>query len=112
MRPCNNKTSKMKCEYNWTIEWYSVLSKACLDCPFNRKNCDQPHCVAGNGVPRPIVTINRMLPGPAIHVCQGDLVQVYLYSSLHFHEATSIHWHGLLQRGSPYMDGLAFIDMN
>jgi hypothetical protein len=92
IRPCNSNTKPMICEYDWRIEWYSVLSKACLDCPFNKTNCDRKDCVSGNGVPRTIITINRMLPGPQINVCQGDLIKVYLYNMMHLNEGTSIHW--------------------
>jgi L-ascorbate oxidase len=93
MRPCDERTKPMQCQYNWTMEWYSVLSKACLDCPFNKKSCSLPHCVAANGVNRSIITINRMLPGPAVYVCQNDTVQVILTSLLHNSEGTSIHWY-------------------
>lgn len=55
------------------------------------------------------MVINRMLPGPPIVVCQGDTIDILLYNSLHLFEATSIHWHGLRQRGTPYMDGVSMI---
>ncbi|XP_076435502.1 uncharacterized protein LOC143275348 isoform X3 [Babylonia areolata] len=50
-----------------------------------------------------------MLPGPAIHVCEGDQVEVKVYNKLEGGEGTSIHWHGLHQRYSPYMDGVAMV---
>lgn len=105
MRPCDNRTAPMKCEYNWTIEWYSVLSKACLDCPYNLTNCLRPQCVSANGVLRTILTVNRMIPGPAVYVCQGDLIQVYVHSLLHFSEGTSIHWYNLNKK-------LNFLELN
>ena len=73
----------MICEYNWTIEWYSVLSKACLDCPYNKTNCMRKDCVSANGVSRSIITINRQLPGPMIYVCENDIIKVNLYNSMH-----------------------------
>ncbi len=91
-RPCNNNTKPMICEYDWRIEWYSVLSKACLDCPFNLTSCGNKDCVAANGIKRPIITVNRMLPGPTLNVCQGDQIKVFLYNGLHMAEGTSIHW--------------------
>lgn len=99
----------MQCRYEWQIEWYEVLSKACLDCPYNREHCYRAECVSANGVNRPIVVINRMLPGPAMRVCQGDTIKVRLYNKLHMFEGTSIHWHGLSQRGTPFMDGVSMI---
>ena len=58
----------MTCEYNFTIEYYFTLTKACNDCPFNKTDCERPHCVPADGTPRGLITVNRMLPGPAIHV--------------------------------------------
>lgn len=83
----------MMCSYNWTIEYYSVLSKACLDCEFNHTSCNNPDCVAANGMKRAIVVINRMLPGPQINVCKDDTINVYLFNNLHDNEVTSIHWY-------------------
>lgn len=67
IRPCGINTRKT-CEYTFTLEYYYTLSKACYDCPFNVSDCSRPHCVPADGSPRPILTANRMLPGPGIHV--------------------------------------------
>ena len=82
----------MICEYEWTIEWYTVLSKACLDCPYNLTNCNRKDCISGNGVNRPVIAINKMIPGPALIVCQYDTVKIKLKNNLHSSEGTSIHW--------------------
>lgn len=58
----------MICRYKFTIEWYQTLSKACYSCPYNRTDCLRPHCIPGDGTKRPVVVINRQLPGPAIEV--------------------------------------------
>lgn len=58
----------MICEYNFTVEYYHTLAKACFDCPYNATDCDRPHCVAADGTKRGIITVNRMVPGPGIHV--------------------------------------------
>ena len=50
-----------------------------------------------------------MLPGPSIQVCEGDTIVVDLHNSLHSFEATTIHWHGLHQKGTPQMDGVGMI---
>jgi L-ascorbate oxidase len=50
-----------------------------------------------------------MLPGPAIDVCLGDEIKIRLYNNLHMFEGTSIHWHGLTQRGTPFMDGVSLV---
>jgi len=50
-----------------------------------------------------------MLPGPSIIVCYQDIISVKLHNNLHFGEATTIHWHGIRQKKSPYMDGVNMI---
>ena len=103
----------MTCQYDWKIEWYSVLSKACLNCPLNITSCENKECIAGNGLVRPILTVNRQLPGyilfdiskffgifnnyllrigPIINVCQGDTIEVRVNNNLRMFEGTSIHW--------------------
>jgi FtsP/CotA-like multicopper oxidase with cupredoxin domain len=56
-----------------------------------------------DGVYRPMVLINNTFPGPLIESNEGDeiVVHVHNYAS----NATSIHWHGLYQNGSNWMDG-------
>ncbi|KAK3090802.1 hypothetical protein FSP39_014772 [Pinctada imbricata] len=104
IRECHAHSS-MTCEYNFTAEYYYTLSRACYNCPFNATDCHRPHCVPADGTARAITVINRMLPGPAIHICLGDTVIVNLYNKLEGHEGLTIHWHGVHQDGSPHMDG-------
>jgi len=51
----------------------------------------------------PVWTFNGTVPGPEIRVYQGDRVRVTLVNHLPW--ATTIHWHGLLDRNSN--DGVA-----
>ena len=67
IRKCDSHFPRI-CEYNFTVEYYHTLSKACFDCPFNATDCDRPHCVAADGTRRGIIIVNRMVPGPGIHV--------------------------------------------
>ncbi|KAL8625054.1 hypothetical protein ACOMHN_012063 [Nucella lapillus] len=99
----------MRCRYQFVVEYYHTLTRACGHCPHNLTHCSRPHCVAGDGMRRGLVTVNRLLPGPAIHVCEGDEVEVEVHNKLEGGEGTSIHWHGLHQSGSPYMDGVAMV---
>jgi iron transport multicopper oxidase len=43
-------------------------------------------------------------PCPSIDVMQGDRVVVNVYNGLR-NESTSLHWHGIHQRGTNHMDG-------
>lgn len=54
------------------------------------------------------MVINRMMPGPSVEVCFGDTVIVDVQNHL-MGDTTTIHWHGLHQRKTPYMDGVPFI---
>ncbi|XP_050689230.1 uncharacterized protein LOC126981747 [Eriocheir sinensis] len=107
VRECVAGESKV-CYYKFTVEWYTTLGKACYNCPFNMSDCARPHCAAADGFERAIVTVNRRLPGPAMHVCQWDEVVVDVVNELGS-DSTTIHWHGIHQRGTPYMDGVPFL---
>lgn len=89
----------MECNYDFTVEWYKTLSKACYNCTNNMTDCYRPHCITGNGVERAVISINRMIPGPMIQVCQHDTVNVVVNNNLRMGESTTIHWHGILQNG-------------
>lgn len=67
-RDCSWPPQPMTCEYHFDIEWYYAMSKACYDCPYNLDDCRRKHCVPLNGVERPIIAVNRRMPGPGIHV--------------------------------------------
>ena len=45
------------------------------------------------------------LAGPTIRVCKDDQIIVHLENHLPA-ESVSLHWHGLHQRGTPWMDGV------
>ena len=42
-------------------------------------------------------------------VCEGDTIEVTVHNELANSEGTSVHWHGLLQRGTPHMDGVSLV---
>nr|XP_045582741.1 laccase-4-like isoform X1 [Procambarus clarkii] len=107
VRDCVAGDSRV-CNYTFKVEWYITMSKACHDCPFNVSDCSRPHCAAADGYERALVTVNRRLPGPSLHVCVGDELVVDVVNELGS-DSTSIHWHGLHQLGTPYMDGVPFL---
>ncbi|XP_054269197.1 uncharacterized protein LOC128990701 [Macrosteles quadrilineatus] len=107
-RPCVEGKPPMTCRYQFNVEWYYAMSKACHNCSRNSSDCYRPECIAADGVKRPLITVNRLLPGPSVEVCLGDHIIVDVANHL-MDETTSVHWHGHHQRGSPYMDGVPFI---
>jgi len=85
------------------------MSKACFDCPFNLTDCYRPQCITGTGIKRQLISVNKQMPGPAIQVCKNDQVVVNIFNELRMGESTSIHWHGMKQKGTPYSDGISMI---
>lgn len=59
---------------------------------------------APDGQMRPMITVNGQFPGPTIDVTEGDTVVVTVTNMLPT-AGTSIHFHGLHQRGTPFYDG-------
>ncbi|XP_019874659.2 uncharacterized protein LOC109602679 [Aethina tumida] len=110
--PCKRKCIKgaapMVCRYTFEVEWYETLTKACYDCPIVADDCFKPDCVPADGYRRPILVVNRKMPGPSIEVCEGDQVIVDVVNEL-TSETTTIHWHGQHQKGYPYMDGVPYV---
>lgn len=107
-RICKEGAPPMVCKYRFELEWYYTMSKACYNCPLHLEDCSRKHCVVVDGVRRPIVVVNRQMPGPSVEVCKGDHIIVDMENHL-MAESTSIHWHGHHQRGTPYMDGVPYI---
>lgn len=56
-----------------------------------------------DGVFRPMMVINGQFPGPMIVCNEGDTVVVTVVNEAK--NATAIHWHGLFQNGTNFMDG-------
>jgi len=62
--------------------------------------------LAPDGVFRDMFTINGQFPGPLIEANWGDMIEVTVHNNITGpEEPTSMHWHGILQRESPWADG-------
>lgn len=61
-----------------------------------------------DGFERGIMTVNRMVPGPSIEVCEGDQVVVDVENNLLGIE-TTIHWHGVFMKDYQYYDGVPYV---
>ncbi|KAK9495257.1 multicopper oxidase-domain-containing protein [Lipomyces doorenjongii] len=57
-----------------------------------------------DGVAKSMVLVNRLFPGPTIRANKGDTLNVHVNN--HLNESTSLHFHGLHQRGTNSMDGV------
>jgi len=59
----------MTCHFEFQVENYQTLGKACHACAFgNTTDCSREDCIFADGVTRPVIVVNRELPGPQIRV--------------------------------------------
>ncbi|KAG8712811.1 laccase, multicopper oxidase, benzenediol:oxygen oxidorectuctase [Ceratobasidium sp. 394] len=61
---------------------------------------------APDGFYRQMLVVNGQYPGPTIEANEGDTVVVHVKNKLK-KVGTSIHWHGMFQNGTAWMDGPA-----
>jgi hypothetical protein len=63
--------------------------------------------IAPDGYQKNVLLVNGAFPGPQIEANWGDTIQVTVHNSITGpEEGTAIHWHGMLQKGTPYMVSL------
>ncbi|PIA91585.1 Laccase-2 [Cercospora beticola] len=60
--------------------------------------------IAPDGVQKDGLVVNGQYPGPTIEANWGDWIEVTVHNQLD--EGTSLHWHGLLQKETPWFDGV------
>jgi FtsP/CotA-like multicopper oxidase with cupredoxin domain len=60
---------------------------------------------APDGYYRSYITINGQMPGPLVEANEGDTLVFNIYNALPSQTA-SIHWHGMHQNGTAFMDGV------
>ena len=81
----------------------SFLSKE----TFTNNSCSIPATVDGISY-RSFIGVNGLIPGPTLIVREGQYVAVNVTNRL-TSEGTSIHWHGIHQKRTPWMDGVGLI---
>lgn len=60
---------------------------------------------AFDGFVRTVLVINNQFPGPLIEANEGDTIIVKVKNEMDI--PVSIHWHGIYQKGTQWMDGVA-----
>ncbi|CAG8649325.1 16071_t:CDS:10, partial [Gigaspora rosea] len=65
--------------------------------------------LAPDGFTRQLSTVNGQYPGPTIEVNKGDRILMKIRNKLG--EPTAIHAHGMLQRGTPWYDGVPWMEI-
>jgi FtsP/CotA-like multicopper oxidase with cupredoxin domain len=65
--------------------------------------------IAPDGVVRQkAILINGIFPGPTIEANYGDWIEVEVTNAI-IDEGITVHWHGMLQKRTPWMDGVPSI---
>ncbi|KAF2670499.1 hypothetical protein BT63DRAFT_454688 [Microthyrium microscopicum] len=63
--------------------------------------------IAPDGFNKDVILVNGQFPGPMIEANWGDWIEVDLINNITSpEEGAAIHWHGLQQRETPWMDGV------
>lgn len=57
---------------------------------------------------RLVIAINGTFPGPRIEAYENQTMQITVINTLHT-DSVTVHFHGIHQKGSPHMDGVAFV---
>ena len=61
--------------------------------------------------PRKIIVANGTMPGPQIVLYEKQTISITVHNEL-LNEAVTIHWHGIDQHHTPFMDGVPFLTQN
>ena len=74
---------------------------------FSNMGCSIPMMVDGRSY-REFIAVNGRIPGPTLIVYKGQYVIIDVFNHL-TNEGVTIHWHGIHQKGTPWMDGVAAV---
>ncbi|KAJ4431319.1 hypothetical protein ANN_19916, partial [Periplaneta americana] len=107
-RECKKDGAPRLCYYRFTLEAYATLTDACQNCTEEISQCENVQCVPADGFEKGILTVNRRLPGPSIQVCLGDEIVVDVENKMPA-RSTTLHWHGIFQRGTQWNDGVPMV---
>ncbi|KAK1820937.1 hypothetical protein LTR12_004649 [Friedmanniomyces endolithicus] len=63
--------------------------------------------ISPDGVLRDVILVNGQYPGPVIEANWGDWIEVSVANNIsNPYEGTALHWHGQLQKTTPWEDGV------
>ncbi|CRL01606.1 CLUMA_CG014215, isoform A [Clunio marinus] len=97
------------CHFYFMMKYFQVMGGACANCTKGDVDgCLDSKCVLADGVGRGFLSINFRLPGPPINVCKGDVIVIDLTNEGQG-TSTAIHWHGIRQFNTQFMDGVPYV---
>ncbi|CAG2228806.1 unnamed protein product [Mytilus edulis] len=70
---------------------------------------EEEEFIAGDGYgSRMVIAVNRRFPGPQITAYENQNIIVHMRNLMHT-DSTTIHFHGIHQKRTPWSDGVAFV---
>ncbi|XP_046753251.1 laccase-1-like [Diprion similis] len=109
LRPCIAGEPSRVCLYTFVLEYYAAMGTACGNCSEGvLEDCYLSQCIPVDGVEKGVMSINRQIPGPPINVCKNDLIVVNVDNRMSG-TGSAMHWHGILQKHSQWMDGVPYV---
>ncbi|XP_035662672.1 L-ascorbate oxidase-like [Branchiostoma floridae] len=85
---------------------YNSSSQSCELTAMSEDEISQ--VTTADGYHRRTTLVNKQLPGPTIVVWKGAQVAVTVRNKL-IQEGVAIHWHGITQHNTPWMDGVGSV---
>ena len=79
----------------------------CAGIPIDNRGCTPPATVDA-ATYRPFIAINGLFPGPNLIVYENQTLDILVVNRLE-QESISMHWHGLHQNNTPWMDGVEHV---
>ena len=74
---------------------------------FSENGCSVPATIDGDTF-RMFIGVNGQMPGPTMIFYEGQIVRIRVQNDLRS-ETISVHWHGMHQKQTPWMDGVGFV---
>ena len=92
---------------NGTFQPHPDSLDICANISIGDRRCTPP-ATADAATFRPYIAINGLFPGPNLIVYENQTLSILVVNRLE-RETTSIHWHGLHQNNTPWMDGVEHV---
>lgn len=85
-----------------------LTDQVCASVPMEDIETCTPPATADGATYRPYIAINGLFPGPNLIVYENQTLSILVWNRLE-QESASMHWHGLHQNNTPWMDGVEHV---
>ncbi|KAJ0416978.1 Cupredoxin [Aspergillus carlsbadensis] len=103
--PCENTSTSRECwgQYDISTDYHSVVPNTGVTREYWL--VAENRTLAPDGYERQVLVFNGTLPGPLIEADWGDEIVIHVTNALE-NNGTTVHWHGIWQRGTNQYDGV------